>query len=70
MATKQTLGNGEYRVQVQHKPKRAEDGTISIGNVGELTTTRIFGPATLMKLLMRPVLYQPQVLAQSSVALF
>ncbi len=42
MATKQTLGNGEYRVQVQHKPKRAEDGTISIGNVGELTTTRIF----------------------------
>lgn len=36
------LGNGSYRVQIQHRPRYAEEGTTQIGNVGELRTTRIF----------------------------
>lgn len=36
------LGNGKYRVQIQHRPRINSDGSISIGTVGELTTTRIF----------------------------
>jgi hypothetical protein len=42
MAGSDTLGNGSYRVQVQHKPKQSDDGRITAGNIGELTTTRIF----------------------------
>lgn len=47
MTTRNVLGNGSYRVQVQHKPKRSEDGSISIGHIGELKTTRIFWSRTL-----------------------
>jgi hypothetical protein len=42
MTVKEVLGNGSYRVQVQHKPRTNPNGGVSIGNIGELTTTRIF----------------------------
>ena len=36
------LGAGEYRIQIQHRPRYGSQGTTQIGNQGELTTTRIF----------------------------
>jgi len=42
MAIEGVLGNGAYRVQIQHRPRYGSQGITQVGNVGELKTTRIF----------------------------